>query len=411
MQPNKQPHHSTWHVATVNAPVLWQRNEDETWLLNPKRRYVLNSEHIGSLSQWIESVSDLEGLESYRKLQAGANISNASILVERNRDRGIGDLLFLTGPFNYIQHVSGGQAQIDMYCLSDRGAILTGHPSLRLKTTMAGPVHLDDFQHYHYQWMVNTVTECNEEPDQLNVYDALFRMLGFDPASVPADFKKPTAAVLPDDNKLLDQFLYFIWVEKQLDLRRTGYYVVAPLANSSLRGVPYTDWLALIKELATRRPVVVVGSLHARLPQMGMSVGEFSAQVGRQGNTVVNALGATSLPLLKALINKATCVFSLDSACLYIAQSFRVPAVSYWGPHDPGVRIGYDKPYMELAVWNSEACPNSPCFAYSSFPQNKCPLGERQAACECLCALPMAATLERVDLVEQQHAVLEFKKK
>lgn len=410
MQPNKTPHHSTWHVVTVNSPVMWQRNEDETWLLNPKRRYILNSEHIGHLSQWIESISDLEGMDCYRKLQAGQNISNANILVERYRDRGIGDLLFMSGPLSYINHVCGGMAKIDMYALADRGAILTGHPALHLKTTLAGPLQLEDFQHYHYQWMVNTVTECNEEGDQLNVYDALYRMLGFDPASVPADFKRPSAVTTAEDSKALDQFFYFIWNEKQLDLRRTGYYVVAPLANSSLRGKPYNDWLALIKELSARRPVVVVGSLHQRLPQMGISVGEFSAQVGRVSNTVINALGATSLRQLMALINKATCVFSLDSACLYIAESFRVPAISYWGPHDPGVRIGYDKPYMDLAVWNHEACASSPCFAYSAFPAHKCPLGDRQVACECLCGIPLDSTVQRLDLVEKQHAVLEFKK-
>jgi len=56
--------------------------------------------------------------------------------------------------------------------------------------------------------------------------------------------------------------------------------------------------------------------------------------------------------------------------------------VSVWGPHDPRVRIGYDKAYMDNAVWNKAACRHAPCFAYQKFPEHKCPSGAQQIMCE-----------------------------
>lgn len=396
----RTPHNSQWVVVTFKRPILWNRNEDEVWMFNPPGRYVLNANQLGNLSPHIQSISDLKSQPFYKPLQAGANLPGAKILLERYRERGIGDLLFLTGPMNYIHFVTGGDVAIDMYAMADRGMVMNHHPALRYGASMAGPLRYDDFQFYDYHWMVDTVTEYDEEPDQQNVYDSLYSQLGFDPATIPAAYKRPSATLVKDDLNNLDQFLYFVWLEKKIDLRKTGYYVVAPFANSSLRAMPYGTWLTVIRELATKRPVVVVGNLNDRMPETDMTAGEFYQHIQQSGGNVINAVGNTPLRVLMAIISKAVAVGCMDSGPLYIAQALNVPAISVWGPHDPRVRIGYDKAYMDLAIWNKPACRHAACFAYAKFPEHKCPNGAAQTVCEVLKAVDKGEILDKFASVE-----------
>lgn len=399
----RTPHNSQWVVVTFNRPILWNRNEDEVWMFNPPGRYVLNANQIGNLSSYIQTISDLKSQAYYKPLRAGANISGATILIERYRERGIGDMLFLTGPMNYMSFVTGGDIKMDMYALADRGMVMNFHPALRFEATMAGPLRYDDLQFYDYQWMVDTATEYDEEPDQVNVYDFLFKQLGFDPSTIPAQYKRPTVRLTQDDQHNLDQFLYFVFLEKKLDLRKTGYYVVAPFARGSLRCMPYGTWLRVIRTLATKRPVVVIGNLTDRMPETDMSAGEFNQHVTQSGGNVVNAIGNTPLRVMMAVMSKATAVGCMDSGPLYVAQALNVPAVSVWGPHDPRVRIGYDKAYMDLAVWNKDACRYAPCFAYAKFPEHKCPDGAAQAMCQPLKMVDAEEILAKFAAIEEAN--------
>lgn len=402
----RTPQNSQWMIVTFNRPVLWNRNEGETWVLNPPTRYVLNANQLGNLSPHIETISDLKSAPFYRPLQAGSNIPGATVLVERYRERGIGDLLFMTGPLNYMQFLTGGNIKIDMYCLADRGAVLNFHPSLRFEAPMAGPLIYDNLQFYDYHWFVDVATEYSEEPDQQNVYDSLYTQLGFDPAAVPAAYKRPTAVLNKGDQQHLDQFLYYIWLEKKIDLRKTGYYVICPFAHGSLRTMPYMTWLKVINDLARKRPVIVIGNMTDRMPNPDVSAGEFFQHVQQHGGNVINAINNTPLRVMMGVISKATAVGCLDSGPLYVAQALNVPAVSVWGPHDPRVRIGYDKQYMDLAVWNKSACRHAPCFSYDHFPAHKCPSGSEQTVCEPLKSVDTDDILAKFDAIESANVAL-----
>jgi hypothetical protein len=404
MRSDRQPFNSQYVIATFKAPTLWHRTEDECWLLNPLRRHIMHADHLARLSDHVESISDLKGSAYYTPLQAGKSLASARVLIERNRDRGIGDLLFLTGPLNFMQHASGHNVKIDVYSLADRGGVLTNHPALHLGTTLHGPLFYDDLGLYNYQWLIETVTECNEEPDQLNVYDALYKQLGFEPGEIDPKFKRPSARLVDEDMRSLDQLFYYIWQHKKADFRRVGYYVVAPFAAATLRSMNYSSWLAIIKELAGRRPVIVIGAASSRLPDMDISVGEFQSHLAQMPN-VINAIGATPIRTAMALISKAVATVALDSGTLYISQALNTPAISIWGSHDPGVRLGYDRDYMDLAIWNQPACRMSPCFAYASFPEHKCSLGAHQQVCDVLSATTPDQVLEKLDLIESKNVL------
>lgn len=391
-----------WQIVTVKDPTLWSRAEGETWMLNPTMRYVINADAATEdLDAQILTRSDLKGGAYYRPLVLErAKLDKAKILVERYRDRGIGDLLFLTGPLSYIYHLSGNTAKLELYALADRSQILQGHPVLAHKTPLVGPTLYDGLQNYRYQWFVESVTEYNEEHDQPNVYDALFQQLGCNPADIEPQWKRPSMVLDNADYEDLSAFYYFIFNERQIDLRRTGYYVVAPLAVSSLRTAAYSHWLDIIQALAAKRPVVVIGQLHERVPVTDMTVGEFSTQLCDMGANVINSLGSVPLRLSAALIARAVCAVTLDSGPLYIAEALRTPAISLWGTHHPGVRLGYDKDYLDLAIWHKDNCDCSPCYAYAGFPEAKCPGGKNQLMCECLKTPTAKDVLAKLDKVE-----------
>jgi hypothetical protein len=401
------PINTQWLIVTVKEPVMFNQTADETWLFNPNRRYVVNANRIEPIKDFIDTVSELDGASLYNRLTAGKNVTGAKILVERCRERGIGDLLFLTGPLGFINHVSGGDVEIDVMAFADRGLVLTHSPLISNKCVKCGPLEYDHLRMYNYHWLINTVTEQDCEGDQLNVYDALFKQLGFDPASIDPKWKRPTATLISEDYQNLDRLYRYVWEQRKVDLRHVGYYVVAPFSNATLRSMNYGTWLEIIKEMSTRRPVVVVGNSSLRLPDMDMSAGEFNQRIAQLGGGVINAIDSTSIRVLMALISRSAGLVCLDSAPLYMAQALNTPAVSIWGTHAPGARIGYDKNYMDLAVWKQDACQFSPCFAFGEFPVNKCPQGIRQHSCEVTSAVAPDDVLKKVDLMELAQKQLD----
>lgn len=390
---------------TMAKPVLWPRCDQETWSLTPPNRYVINAEYSSRFSEdQVEEVSDLKGSAYHKPFVGLINLNNSKILVERHRSRGIGDLLFLSGPLSYLHHMSGGTVKFYLKSLVDRGSVLYNHPALHLKTPLYGPTVYDTLPLYDYHWFIESVTEFNEDREQPNVYDVLYRQIGFDPKTIDPAYKRPSVGFDESDIRGLHAFYHAIWSEKQIDLRSEPYYVVAPFSHGVVRSAPYGLWLNLIHELSQKHPVLIVGSLRHELPDMDMPAGEFVQRLrmmSQQQAKIINLISDLPLRSVLTIISKSKCVFCLDSAPLYMAQACRVPAISVWGPHSPRVRIGYDKAYMDLAIHAKQACPNSPCFAYSGFPERKCPEQEAQKFCAVLANVGVNDIMEKLSLLEQ----------
>lgn len=395
----------TWVVVTFKSPVQWARDTDEVWYLNPNRQYVLNANQLEHLKPFIASISELKGSRNLRPLDSGSQLNGAKILVERYRDRGIGDMLFMSAAIGYLADMSSHTATIDTYALASRADVLVNHPGLRYGP-LHGPVHYGDLPNYDYHWFIDHVTEHSEEADQPNVYDALYAQLGLNPDDVEPRFKRPVIQFNQQDLKNLTQVYESVFRKTQLDLRRTPYYAVSPAAVSPLRSLPYRSWLEIVVELAKRRPVVLVGLLHGQLPTLDTSFGEFYGQVEelcrRNPNRLVNLMGTkTPFRQVAQVVSRAVTFVTLDSGLLYAAQAGRAPAVSLWGTHDPATRLKYDPPYMQLAIHKRQACPKSPCYAFRAWPHDKCPDGPRQQTCAPLAAITPTDVLEKAQLAEQ----------
>ena len=376
-------HMNSWVIATFKAPCLFNRSDYEVWVFNPGVRYVLNAFQAYKLEEFIESVSDLRGSAYFKPLNANANIAETSIVVQRTLDRGIGDLLFMTGPLAYMSVLTAGTAKFDLYALSDRAQVLLHHPLLQHKTALSGPLTYDSLTNYDYHWLVESSTECSSESTQLNVYDSLFQQLGVDYTKVDQKYKRPTVPLSDEDRTNFDIFAMHVYSQRGIDLRKTPYYVVAPLSHSNLRTMSYLKWAEVISKLQEQRPVIVMGSVVQRMPTSDITPGEFVSMLEQMGRNVINLVSAESpLRAMMAIISNAALAITLDSGLLYVAQALRVPAISVWGSHHPGARLGYDKDYMDLAIWKPENCRHAPCFSFSKFPAHKCPRRDEQQICE-----------------------------
>ena len=402
----RTPHQSQFSIISVNRQLLWSRTSDETWMLNPPHRYVINGDHVKPIADYIDTLSDLTTSTNYRPLNGKANLVKRRVLVERCRDRGIGDLLFLTGVFAYLQSINSYDTQIHVSALTDRGQCLAANPHIFQGGLRYGPIQYNDLLDFDYHWFIDNVSEHSEEADQENVYDILYKSIGVEPTSVSPEYKRPRVTLTTDDMVNLDSTYFYIAQDRKIDLRRTPYYVVAPLTNSTLRSAPYRLWLDVIDELAKQRPVLVVGRINeGKMPSTDMPFGAFFKEIADNNNpAVINLMGETPLRIVMSLIGKSLLTVGLDSGPLYIAQALRVPAISLWGTHDPMVRIGYDPAYMDLAVWPKATCRCSPCFAYQYFPHTKCPDKSRQTVCEVLKSITAGQIMAKVAKVEERFA-------
>ena len=393
---------TAWRILTPKLPILLPRSAEETWYLTPPWRYVMSSNHAVDVEDNLESWSDLEGSKFYRPLGQGANLSNAKLLVERHRDRGIGDHLFMTGPLAYMRHLSQNTLEIYWHAAADRSAILAGNQDLVNKSPLLGPVIYDCLPRYHYHWLVNSVSEYTEEPDQPNVYDALFQLAGVDPESVAPRWKRPFVYLAGDDSRAYYQFCRMVHIQTQVDLVTQPYWVVAPTCHSNLRSMPYNTWLQVIAELSKLGPVVVLGqAANGLLPVTDMDFGSFQArltELSQQTGNVISIFGQTPARLAAAIVGGAKGLVTLDSGLLYVAQGVGTKAVSIWGPQDPATRLGYDPVAMKLAVWHKPACPASPCFAYRAWPVSKCPSGKEQTVCQVLLETTADQVMAKVEL-------------
>lgn len=396
---------SSWAIVKLKEQIFWEKTSDEHWLLNPLIRYVMSSEYTAQLGGRVSSWSDLKQSSLFKQLNGMTGQIRKNILVQRHLDRGIGDVLFTTGPLAWLHNRASGMANIFYYTLANKTAILHGNPGLYTNTCFAGPIQYDSMASYDSHWFIEAATEYDTEPDQLNVYDALFKQIGVDPETVDRKWKRPFIQLGPNDDKAFANFARMIYYDRQLDLRDKPFYVLAPIARSQLRVGRYGMWLELIKEISKTHPVIVVGEVeNGLLPETDMTFPAFYQGVielaSKQAN-VINLIGAPPLRQMMSIINKSRGLISLDSGLLYVAQGLRVPAISIWGPHNPQVRIGYDEHYMKLAVWQKQACQFSPCFAHEGFPADKCPTGTEQRVCEVLKATEASDVLAKYEVLEK----------
>lgn len=396
----------SWRVVTPKEQLIWPKSALEQWYMYPPLRYIVPSDQQEALEGKLAAWSELKSSKNYRELNVSSLKPGSKVLVVRHPSRGIGDLLFITGPLRYLYERY--RVEVYWHAPKDRDSLIHHLPYVKNELPFNGPLSYDSLPLYDAHWFIDAVTELDEEPDQENVYDALFRQIGVDPETVLARYKKPQIVLTDADDKHYTESMEKVHSHLGFSPVLGEYIVVAPLSKSVTRNAPYPTWLTIIQKLVeSGKKVILLGDVNDVMPNSGMTFGEFAKNLGNfQKESVLNLIGMTELRLAATILKNAACLVTLDTGLLYVAEALGTPAVSVWGTHDPRVRIGYNDDLMKLALWHKEACQFAPCFAYRGFPEAKCGLASDNTGdvCKVLGAVKPEAVIDLIALTLRPRA-------
>ena len=147
----------------------------------------------------------------------------------------------------------------------------------------------------------------------------------------------------------------------------TPLIVLAPGSVWATKRWPgYAQLASLLANRLVDARLVITGS-----PNDTALAAEIAADVERAGMPpVIDATGKLSLLGTAALIRRARCVVTNDSAPLHLASAMNVPTVALFGPTVPAFGFG---PLAERrAIVQHETLPCRPCDAHGP---KQCPLG------------------------------------
>jgi ADP-heptose:LPS heptosyltransferase len=119
------------------------------------------------------------------------------------------------------------------------------------------------------------------------------------------------ADALLEANQISGDFILAVCagVDKKYDRRGLGEW-------------PAEHWIATLRELSPRWPVVLAGG--RAVPEIRRYISENALDLG----------GKTSLPVLAALCGKARLVIGADGGVLHLAAAMKTPVVGIYGPTD-----------------------------------------------------------------------------
>lgn len=288
-----------------------------------------------------------------------------------------------------------------------------------VKTIQVMPLAYETFKLFDYHFMMENVNNTDEHQDQLHPIDTMFNYMGVDFRSIPPD-KKVVEPI-------------YTWVEQQAaktvcpDKSRLGIYqlsaanpIRALLPNDSAfllyklaEAFPDIHWLAVFDEFIPKaypealkcRDCGGAGKKLANNDGADGTVTEAPVCPTCQGTgqLLPNIQPYTSPNLrdLWALTKfRASVVVSPDSMMVHVAGTQSVPCVGLWGPVAPQNRALYYKNHAPIL--HREACPFSPCFAYTSaFPRYCPPRGNVRTVCEVVAAVTPAEVIDTIRKIKR----------
>lgn len=141
------------------------------------------------------------------------------------------------------------------------------------------------------------------------------------------------------------------------------FVAVVPGASARARRYAHDRFAVVAREMAGRDlPVVVLGS-----PNEETLAGEVEAEAG--AFEVMSFAGRTSIPLVAAVIARASLVVANNSLALHLADALSVPVVSTYAGTDPQ---DYWRPRHTPHRLLTNAVPCAPCFRIECDRRHEC---------------------------------------
>jgi ADP-heptose:LPS heptosyltransferase len=336
---------------------------------NPGERYLLNddqSQHIlNAKDNMLDTMSDFEPLyKDYVKRP----LSFKGQRVLFYRCRGIGDQLVASALARYFTE----KLKSTCFQLSDRGheELWVGNPFIQglpvrfpLGIDAVMPFNKKPF--YNYAFFIESLAEWNTEPEQRNVYDTMFNMVGIDHSHVPPEYKRPVYGQSHQAAELFKKW--------KTEHNVPDKYIAFQLRATNAVRTP---------------PAFVIDRLMSRLCDVGLPViclddhvlSEEHAEIAKKYPNARDLTKTTaSIQLYGQVVTNAHLFVGPDSSGIHFAASSGTPAIGVWGPFSYESRARYYPHHYPL---QSLLCPKGPCFNYlNALPVGKCPEGADQQHC------------------------------
>ncbi len=356
--------------------------------INPGERVLLDD--VISMQLLANSAGSLESVTDFMPFYLDHTRRPKSLTGKRvlfYRNRGLGDQLIATCLSHYFNEVVG--AKCFQLCDQVHEPIWYCNPNTQELPTRI-PIGIDSLVRFNgkpfYDWFfpIESASEWDCEPEQSNIYDRLFSMVGVDPAYVQKKYKVPVWSMQKFDLTALDTWMQKVEEDWRVNLRK-GYVVYQLRAENKGRTVPlHVNDLILgrLNELGLPALCIDTAALTPEVEEMVRkypnvhNAAQKVSSKDQYGNDVPN------VRLYASLVAGAALVVGPDSSAIHLAAASSTPCLSIWGPFSPQSRVKYYPNH--LAIWHPGMCDNAPCYNYmEALPAHKCPNGKEQKWCEC----------------------------
>ena len=250
------------------------------------------------------------------------------------------------------------------------------------------PVSKYIFDNYKHYALFESVTNMDEHSDQQHPVDVMFKKIGIDPMSVPAEEKVVRPEFSPFEINRTHEFFSKIPQKRYAFLQFT--------ASAKLRSLSVNEAFAHMKALATAYPDIAWIHLSDKFNDSGYKI-----KVQESGLPNLFAHSFDRLRECWCAIAQAEVVVAVDSMVVHAAGTSAVPCVGLWGPVSPDVRVKYYKNHVPL--FSKSACPHSPCFySIGADLPTYCPPsddGQRPSSCRVMQAATPEVVLNAVESI------------
>lgn len=318
------------------------------WFLTPFTRYVLAGGMAQSIADRFNVANrsfTISHFNSFEKKYRGEDLNGKKIAIMRSN--AFGDTLMVTGLVMYLKH-RFPFCRIDIYTFP---VVADLWPESETIHPYPHPLTMDAAMNYDCHFFLENLFEVNSEPDQRNAFDDMFLFAGFDPETVPVEFKRPHLFEKSTDWTELGLLKFFP--------AQAPYFVYQLSAANPNRTYPPDRGAETVMKMLEAFPdmkAVIVGK--TKMPE---EVAAFNASYNIGSDRVVNLINKTqSFRTLIPLVKNAKLVICPDSSIGHLAGAFpEVPVISLWGIFSPADRVTYYSNHYP--VFLPDACPHAPC--------------------------------------------------
>ena len=139
-----------------------------------------------------------------------------------------------------------------------------------------------------------------------------------------------------------------------------GYLVLCPLGSYDRKNLPLATAAHVVRHFSQRRAIFLIGSKAETAP-----LKEIARLAELPRNNVL--AGALTLPELAAFMEKASCLITVDTGPLHIAQAVGCRTVAVFGPTDPVV--WGPRGEKDVVLYHETDC--SPCWGKGKCEKRK----------------------------------------